>query len=369
MTTFPMLSTVRRSLNWDGKYSLVIAYILVLIIFYGIAYPNVMILSTGGDNQQYVAIAKTLAAGLSASTSDLIMPDKYYLGYPLLLTPFLVKNNVDPFALLVVVNVIIGFLNCLLIEKIFGRKVAFFSIAGNLAMAQRTFLGGAEPLFMFFGLLSIYFSNRRAYLAIAFAALSFWVRSFGVFFIFGILCDQICRKIGIKKFVLSLLICVFIVGMYAGISRWFYSSFSHIAGGGYKYAWDDGTPYGIPFAHLIHYLLIETRVTSFFKMVVYLGLSFIPFYCITQRVLKEKTLSALRVYDWMYVPFLFFMYQLNSLWGYFEFLRYTSPVFPVAVFYARRFLPNNLLASYFFLIVFSVAAVLSIKGTIVSSGY
>jgi hypothetical protein len=364
-----VLSTVRKSLGLDGKYSLAIAYLLALAIFYGVTYPNVMTLSTGGDNQAYIGIAKALAKGLTASSSNQITPDRVSLGYPLLLSPFLIKNDVNPYTLLLVVNVIIGFLNCLLIEKIFGRKVAFFSISGNLALTQRTFLGGVEPLFMFLGLLSIYFSARRAYLAAAFAALSFWVRPFGIFFIFGIFCDQICRKIGVKKFIGSLLICALVVGMYLGAVSWFYSSLRLVVGGGYQGNWDSGTPYGIPFAHIIHQFLMETRVTSFFKVAVYFVLSFVPFYCMAQRVLKEKTLSALRVYDWMYVPFLFFVYQLNSYWGYVEFLRYTSPVFPVAVFYARRFLPNNLLVAYFFLIVFSAAAALSIKGAIASSGY
>ena len=364
-----MSSSVGGALGLRGKYCLAIAYIVALTIFYGIAHPNVMALSTGGDNNSYVEIAETLAKGLAASSSNLFAADRISLGYPLLLSTFLIKNDVNPFMLLLVVNVIIGFLNCLIIEKIFGRKVAFFSIAGNLALTQRTFLGGVEPLFMFLGLLSIYFSARRAYLAVAFAALSYWVRPFGVFFIFGVLCDQICRKIGIKKFIGSLLICILIVGMYVGVIRWFYSSFLHFTGEGYKGQWDEVTPYGIPFSHIIHQFLIETRVTSFLKMAVYFGLSFVPFYCMAQRVLKEKTLSVLRVYDWMYVPFLLFVYQLNSFWGYIEFVRYTSPVFPVAVFYAQRFLPNNLLISYFILIVCSAAAVLAITGAIASSGY
>lgn len=369
-TTSSVSSTVSRLLGLNNKYSITIAYILVLIIFYGIAYPDIIKLSEGGDNHAYVEIAQALAKVLPASASSQITPDRVSLGYPLLLTPiFLINNHVNPYVLLLAVNVIIGFLNCILIEKIFGRKVAFFSIAANLALTQRTFLGGVEPLFMFLGLLSIYFSVRRAYLAVAFAALSFWVRPFGAFFIFGILCDQICRKIGIRKFIWSLLIFVLIVGMYLGVVLWFYSSLRLVFGEGYQNNWESGTPYGIPFSHIIHQFFIETRVTSFLKMAVYFGLSFVPFYCMAQRVLKEKTLSALRVYDWMYIPFLFFVYQLNSFWGYVEFVRYTSPVFPIAVFYARRFLPNNLLISYFFLIVFSAAAALSIKGVIASSGY
>jgi len=346
------------------KYSLIFPYLLALIIFYGITYNEFCILITGGDNQSYVAIGKTLSEGLTAATSPYeFRPNSHFLGYPLLLAPFFYfKNYFNPFILLPLLNIILGFLNCVLVDKIFGRKVAFFAIACSLALMQRIFLGGAEPFFMFFGLLSIYFYDRNIYLAIVFAALSFWVRSFGIFFIFGLLSTQYLSNGLSNKFFYTFFTAILCVAIYIYLSLWFHGSAN--IGSGYNNVWDSNTPFGIPFYHLVNAIFHEHRLFSLLKALAYIGLSLFPFYTIVKRSLREKSFSSIKVFDLIYIPYLIFIYQLNSFWAYIEFVRYTCPVFPIALFYFKKFLPESKVVSYIILVAAVSLSALSIKGSL-----
>ena len=347
------------------NYSLAIPYFVMLIIFYSITHNKFFILITGGDNKNYVAIAQTIAEGFTQTSSPYsFRQDTYFLGYPFLLAPFyyFISNlKLNPFILLPILNIIIGFLNCLIIDKIFGKKVAFFSIFFSLALIQRLCLGGAEIFFMLTGLLSIYFYNRNIYLSIFFAGLSFWIKSFGIFFILGVLFTLGLRKDASFRFIYCLLLAMLMVGLYWLISLWFYG-FDTYPGKGYNPVWDHGTPFGIPFYHLIHEIYNENRILSFCKNIAYLGLSLFPFYHIVKNFLKEKSISNIKIFDWIYMPYLFFVYQLNSHWGYIEFVRYTCPVIPTALFYFKAYLPESKIISYIILIVATFFAAYGMEG-------
>ena len=349
-------------------YRLAITYCVMLTIFYAITYNKFFILITGGDNKNYVAIAQSIAKGFTQSSSPYsFRQDLYFLGYPILLAPFyyFISNlKLNPFILLPILNIIIGFLNCLIINKIFGKKVAFFSIFFSLALIQRTFLGGAEPFFMLTGLLSIYFYNRNIYLSIFFASLSFWIRSFGIFFIFGVLITLGLKKDVFYRFIYCLLLAMVMLGLYWLLSLWFYGYGSY-PGKGYSFSWDNSSPFGIPFYHLIHEIYNEKRILSFCKNIAYLGLSLLPFYYIVKKSFKEKSISNIEIFDWIYMPYLFFIYQLNSYWGYVEFVRYTCPVIPIALFHFKAYLPESKIISYIFLIVATFFAAFGIQGDFV----
>ena len=349
-------------------FSLAIPYFVMLIIFYLTTHNNFFILIRGGDNQNYVAIAQTIAEGFTQASSPYSFRlDSYFLGYPILLVPFyyFVGNlRPNPFILLPILNIIIGFLNCLVIDKIFGKKVAFFSIFFSLALIQRTFLGGAEPFFMLTGLLSIYFYNRNIYLSIFFAGLSFWVRSFGIFFILGVLFTLGLKKDVFLRFIYCLLLAMTMLGIYWLISGWFYG-YGTYPGKGYNSVWDNLSPFGVPFYHLIQELYNEKRILSMCKNTAYLALSLFPFYHIVKKLFKEKSISNIEIFDWIYMPYLFFIYQLNSFWGYVEFVRYTCPVIPIALFHFKAYLPESKLLSYIFLILATFFAAQGIQGNLV----
>ena len=351
-----------------ATYSFAIPYFVMLIIFYTITHNDFFTLITGRDNKNYVAIAQTIAEGFTQTSSPYsFRQDSYFLGYPLLLAPFyyFISNlKLNPFILLPILNIIIGFLNCLIIEKIFGKKVAFFSIFFSLALIQRTCLGGAESFFMLTGLLSIYFYNRNVYLSIIFAGLAFWIRSFGIFFILGVFLTLALKKDVSFRFIYCLLLAMLMLGLYWLISLWFYG-YGTYPGKGYNADWDHGTPFGIPFYHFIQEIYNEKRALSFSKNIAYLGLSLLPFYYIVKKMFQEKSISNFKIFDWIYMPYLFFIYQLNSHWGYVEFVRYTCPVIPIALFYFKAYLPESKIISYIILIVATFFAAYGFQGKLV----
>ena len=338
-----------------------------LFIFYVITHNEFSILIEGGDNKTYVGIAKSIAEGFDASSSPYAFINGiYFLGYPLFLAPFAYfLDNFNLFFLLPFLNVILGFLNILIIKNLFGKKVAFFSIFANLALTQRIFLGGAEPFFMFIGLLVIYFYTRTPSLAFIFSALSFWVRPFGSFFVFGVLSTQFFKKgISLKSLLYPLFIVLLIMGAYILISHWFYGNYSIVDG--YNNVWEKHTPLGIPFRHIIQGLYNESRMLTFSKVLAYVGISLVPFFSVVKRCFIKNSLSTLTVYDWIYLSYLTFVYQLNSPWGYIEFVRYVSPVFPIALFYSEKYLPDSKVISYLILISAVSLSALSIKGSLLN---
>jgi hypothetical protein len=280
-----------------------------------------------GDNRSYVTIATAIR---NWDFQNATAKHFWGLPYAIAAVSFLTGSSVRTALLL------ISFAGCLasimLAYKLWGGWVAGFFAVLNFDWLQRSFLGGAEPLFLSL-LFAAFFAVRQDYwlLAALLASFSTVVRPMGLFALIAIGIVLLWRQ----KFlvlVLAILTGMTVGGLYIfPLVKYFGNLLPNV--NVYQADWDDGFPIGWPFHAIVKGTMLHpapwTNLLLTYTWIVLLLVAAIVmittkrFHQFAQRFPVESLFAAM--YFW-------FIYTYNSsYWARASFSRFALPVVPLAL--------------------------------------
>lgn len=195
-----------------------------------------------GDNQKYMTIALSIRhwnfQGLQV---------KAFWGLPYLMAALSLLTGASDRTALLLISFVASFMSIGLASRLWGVWIASLFAVLDFSWMQRSFLGGAEPLFMLLLFGTFLAVRKDKWLLAAFlASLDTIVRPVGIFALLAIGLTLLWRR-QFKAFLLAAIIGFTVGILYAlPLATYFGSPFANV--GAYQHHdWNNGMPIGLPF--------------------------------------------------------------------------------------------------------------------------
>jgi hypothetical protein len=292
-----------------------------------------------GDNIKYMTIARAIRNWDFQNVTVL-----HFWGLPYLIAVVSLLTGSSIHVALLLISFGACVVSVTLAYRLWGGWPAGFFTVLNFEWLQRSFLGGAEPLFlcMLFG---TFLAVRNDYwlLAALLASLSTVVRPIGLFALIAIGVVLLWRR-KFWKLGLAISIGLAVGGLYIfPLARYFGNPLANLSSYQTEAAWDDGFPIGWPFHAIvkgtIQYPGPWTNLLLTYGWIVFLLLAAIVmvttkrFHQFAQRFPVESLFAAM---------YLAFIYTYNSpYWARVAFPRFALPVVPLALVALYRWIPKD----------------------------
>ena len=290
-----------------------------------------------GDNASYIAIASAIR---NWTFQDVYL--KHFWGLPYVMATISVLTGASDRVALLLLSFAASFASLIMAARLWGGWVASYFAVINFDWLQRSFLGGAEPLFLCL-LLGAFLAARRGnwLLAMLFASLSTLVRPLGLLAVISIGILLLSRR-EIQKVALAFVIGLTVCGLYVlPLITYFGDGLANLAG--YQADWDHGFPIGWPFLAIVKGTLLHpvpwTNLLLTYTWIVLLGGAAViamvapRFHRFAQAHPVEILFAA------MYLAFLF---TYNSpYWARATFPRMSIPVLPFVLIALYPMIPKR----------------------------
>ena len=305
------------------------------------------------DNASYIATASAIRrwnfGGLAV---------RHFWGLPYIMSVVSLLTGVSDPAALLFVSALASLVSVALVYRLWGGWVASFFAILNFDWIQRSFLGGAEPLFVAFLLAAFWAVRRGNWLLAAFlASLSTIVRPMGLF-VLAAVGLTLLRQRKLRTLVLTTLIALIVGGLYVlPMALYFGNPLANVST--YQRTdWGGGLPITWPFYAIIEGTTLRnipwTNLARTFGWIFLVLIAAIRM--ITSRRFREYGRS--HPVEGMFAgTYLIFIYTYNSpFWARAEFTRFVIPVVPFVLLALYRWLPKHRLVVWALTAVSSVLA-------------
>ncbi len=290
-----------------------------------------------GDNYSYMAIASAIR---SWNFQDITV--KHFWGLSYVIAGFSLLTDTSVRSSLLLVSFAASLASIALAHRLWGGWIASFFAVLNLDWLQRSFLGGAEPLFLAL-LFGTFLAVRNNYwlLGTLIASCSTVVRPVGLLALIAIGVVLLWRR-EFRTFVLASLVGLAVGGLYIlPLAIYFGNPFVNVAN--YQTNWDSGLPIGWPFYAIIKgtiaYPVPWTNLLLTYGWVVSVLLAAVSM-IVTRRFHQfARSFPVEALFSGMYLVFL---YTYNS--SYFArgtFPRFALPILPLALVALVSWIPKD----------------------------
>jgi len=220
-----------------------------------------------------------------------------------------------------------------LITILFNNKVAYLSLIFGWEFVVTSTTGGTEPIISFLLYLSIYLFLKKkfnsSYILICIGSLTkpFIISVFATYFIKNVLLKRFS-----ELWKIVFLNPIIIIMIFFSINYILYRDISNIHKMYYENAWlSDQKNFNIPII-----IFFKSMFNSFYKIdhtlkvVFYFLLTLIPImYGIIFKLYLDNKIN---IYFFILVFYFLIVFCYPSIWAYYEFVRFISPVVPIAIY-------------------------------------
>jgi hypothetical protein len=311
-----------------------------------------------GDNYSYMTIASAIR---NWNFQNVTVHNFWGLPYVIAAVSLLTGSSVRIALLLISFGACVG--STTLAYRLWGGWIAGFFAVLNFDWLQRSFLGGAEPLFLSL-LFGTFLAARKNYWLLAALLASFGtvVRPTGFFALIAVGLVLLWRR-EFRTFVLAIPIGLTVGGVYIfPLATYFGNPLANVSS--YQPTWDHGFPIGWPLYAIVKGTILYpepwTNLLLTYGWIVLLLLAAIVmittkrFHHFARRFPVESIFAAM---------YLTFIYTYNSsYWARGSFPRFALPVLPLALVALYRWIPKNRRVLWVFGIVFPILAAASAIG-------
>jgi hypothetical protein len=310
-----------------------------------------------GDNKSYLDAAHAIR---DLNFNNVIVKQFWGLSYAIALLSFLPAVSLRT-ALLLACGV--GSLTgVLLVYRLWGAWIAGYFAAINFDWMQRSYLGGAEPLFVALLFASFLCVRKQRWVSAAIlAALASVVRPFGGFALLSIGIILLLRREYHRALACTAAGAI-IGGLYL-LPFWIYFHDPLYQVHRYQTSdWHAGRPISLPFSALASSLLHNREpLTNLLLTVCWIGFILCGLFAAMRPgfrvILSERRTEFL--FAGLYLGFLL---TYNSGWAWAEFPRFAIPLVPFALAAIEPWLPKSLIVLYGLCVICSVLAAFSAVG-------
>ena len=331
---------------WMLSFVLFVATVYHFRDFYGAK------LATFGDNGAYLNAARAIH---SWNFYKADVKQFWGVSYAVALLSFL--PGPSPYQLFLTICIACSLASVLLAYRLWGPWVAGYFTVLNFDWMQRSFLGGAEPLFILLLFASFLCTRKERWIwAAILAALATLVRPLGVFALLAIGLVLLQRR-EYRKF-LTCTAAGAIIGALYLLPFWLY--FHDPLYQMHRYQRDDwtnaGWAVGLPFKALAASFIHNTEpLTNVFLMLGWIAFLLVGCVAMGRKSFRQY-MSEHRpefLFAFLYLGFLF---TYNSQYARTEFPRFAIPVLPFVLSALEQWLPKSRVALYATCIVGSLLA-------------
>jgi hypothetical protein len=311
------------------------------------------LVQNSADNATYIATASAIRHW---NFGGLVV--RQFWGLPYIMSLVSLLTGVSDHAALLLVSSLASLVSVALAYRLWGGWVASFFAILNFDWIQRSFLGGAEPLFVAFLLAAFWAVRRDNWLLASFlASLSTIVRPMGLFALAAVGLSLLWQR-KFQKLVLTTLIGLIVGGLYVlPMALYFGNPLANVST--YQRTdWRGGLPITWPFFAIIEGTTLHdipwTNLARTFGWI----------FVVLIAAIRMMTSSRFREYgrshpvEGMFAgTYLIFIYTYNSpAWARAEFTRFVIPIVPFVLLALYRWLPKHRLVVWTLTMVFSILA-------------
>jgi hypothetical protein len=312
-----------------------------------------------GDNYSYVAIATAIRhwnfEGLEV---------KHFWGLPYLMAMTSFWTGASPRSALLVISFGTCFVTIILVNKLWGGWIASFFVVLNFDWLQRSFLGGAEPLFLCLLFATFLAVRKDSWLwAALLASLSTLVRPMGLIALIAIGLTLL-RLREFRTFIVVTLIALILGGLYViPLAIYFGKPLANVTSY-HQSDWDQGFFIDWPFHAIIKGTILYpapwTNLLLTYGWIILFPLA--AAVMLTARRYRQfvQNYPVETLFAAIYVTFL---YTYNSpYWARVSFPRFALPIVPFALMVLKPWIPKNLPVLWTFGIISPILAAASALG-------
>jgi hypothetical protein len=310
-----------------------------------------------GDNVAYMDAAYAIRAW---SFQNVTVKQFWGLPYAIVLLSFVPTVTLK--AALLLVSLSCSLLGVLLIERLWGGWIAVYFALLNFDWMQRSYLGGAEPLFAALLFASFFLVRRERWVfATVLGALATLVRPVGMLELVAIALVLLSKREYRK--VIACTTVGAIIGVLYLIPFWIYFHDPLYQVHRYQTSdWNSGSAVGLPF-HALASSLLHTPgpITNFALTSGWIILVIVGFLAMFRKGFRAtiNARSAEFIFAFLYLGFLL---TYNSGWARAEFPRFAIPLLPFVLAALEPWLPKSRSGLYAVGAVSSILAACSAIG-------
>jgi len=267
-------------------------------------------------------------------------------------------TGVPASAALLIVSFSASLVSVALAHRLWGGWVAGFFAILNFDWIQRSFLGGAEPLFVAF-LFGAFWAVRRGHwlLAAFLAALSTIVRPMGLFALAAVGLTLLWQR-NFQKFLLTTLVGLIVGGLYVLPMAFYFGNPLANVSTYQRTEWRGGLPITWPFYSIIEGTTLHNipwtnlaRTFGWISVVLIAGI---------RMMMSSRFREYARSHPVEGIfagTYLIFIYTYNSpAWARAEFTRFVIPIVPFVILGLHRWLPKQRLVLWTLTVVSPILA-------------
>ena len=290
-----------------------------------------------GDNYTYIAIASAIR---SWDFHNITV--RHFWGLPYVVAGISLLTGTSIRTALLLVSFGASLASVTLAHRLWGGWIAGFFTVLNFDWLQRSFLGGAEPLFvaLLFGTF-LAVRNNCWLMGALLASCSTVVRPMGLLALIAVGVVLLWRR-EFRKFALASLVGLIVGGLYiVPLATYFGNPLANV--GGYQTNWDNGLPIGWPFYAIvkgtIDYSVPWTNLLVTYGWIVGVLLAAVAM-VVTRRF--HQFARNFPVESLFAAAYLAFLYTYNSsYWTRGSFPRFALPIVPFALVALDRWIPKD----------------------------
>lgn len=319
-----------------------IAFILTHLIILIASKHYWTVLEQFGDNGPYSTIS---TAFYNADLSYMKGFYKHFWGLPFLMTLVRWPTGMNENFVIVLLSLLFSSLSLYYVSKLYSISTAFIFAFFSIDWIQRSFLGGAEPLFiaLTFSSLYLYSQNNNStsdtlkYSSLA--ALSCLVRPVGIFLLISIGLDQIHRR-EFKKLSISVCSSLIIGGIYLAIVYQLTgSAFAHFQTY-HETDWNSSSPLALPFVNLFKsFMALNFPLLNTVKVSLWVILSSLTAIMMIFNAGFKAYFQNHKVQLYYFLLHFLFVVSYNSTeWAWSQLPRFIVPILPIIACLISRYL-------------------------------
>jgi hypothetical protein len=294
------------------------------------------VVRTFGDNGAYISAASTIRhwdfQGFQV---------KQFLGYSYAMASVAAITGMPVGACLLFVSILSSLVSVVLTFRLWGGRVAAFFAITNFEWMQRSFLGGAEPLFvllLFASFLAV--RSERWKMAAGFAAFATITRPLGIFALVAIGAVLLWRR-EFRK-VLSCVTIAAGVGMLYVLPFWLYLGDPLYQIHRYQTSdWHSGSSIGLPLVSIVQSVIHNQQPWT--NLVPTLSWTIFAFVGLLMLAFRRKSAAHKFRVEWLFAIFyvVFLLCYNSPQWARADFPRFIIPVAPLLFMALWEWLPRD----------------------------
>ena len=334
----PAVPRIRDELSQWEVLALFFFTCLLFLVTVNLLSPNFLrLVDNFGDSSAYMSVAWAIRhwdfRGLAV---------KQFWGLPYTMAMVSSITGISDRASLLVVCGISSLVTVILAYQLWGGWVAALFLALNFDWIQRSFLGGAEPLFMALLLAGFVAVRRgRSMIGATLFSLATLVRPLGVLALIGIGTELLLlrefRKCAVAASIGSVIALLYVLPL----SYYFGNPFLNIT----KYShsdWQTGSPLALPFSAIIKGTSFREPWTNLSLTFGWIALVLAGAICIAANKRCRQYANKHRSEVIFFFIYVIFLFTYNSpAWARGSFPRFAIPVLPFAILGVLLWVPRS----------------------------